>query len=228
MKTRIIALLLLFVITLTACASSSDLSKSGKEPKDMHRAEETASGVPDVDIGEIDGDTYRHVDLGFSVTFPEDWTLGGSQVIMEENGEIQSVDLDRAEVLDAVKAGQDVSVFTATDANELNSIVNLSVSLNPLPTSDPDSDDFVNRFAPLIRQEYAAYDSWTLLSCDPYDVDFCGEEHVALKIAIDGSGEQRYQTRLYFPCGALLYTLSVSSGSEDTNTEVLNLFEPLD
>ena len=226
MKTRILAVLLLLALLLTACASGSELEKSGKEPKEMHRADETVNSVPDVDIGEVDGNTYRHVDLGFSVTFPEGWEIGKRRVVVaEEAGLINSVALDRAEVLDAVNEGQDVSIFAATDGS---ATVFLSVSLNPLPKADPNGDDFVNHFAPLIRQKYAAYDAWTLHSCEPYDVDFCGEDHVALKLSF-GSGDTIIgeETRMYLPCGDLLYTLSVSSGSEDTNAEVLNYFEPL-
>ena len=225
MRIRILAALLLLALLLTACASGSELEKSGKEPKEMHRANETVNSVPDVDIGEVDGNTYRHVDLGFSVTFPDGWEIGkGRVVVAEEAGLITSTELDRAEVLDAVNEGQDVSIFVATDGS---ATVFLSVSLNPLPEADPDSDALVNRFAPLLRREYAAYDSLTLLSCDPYDVDFCGEDHVALKLSFSRGTNNDEETRMYFPCGDLLYTLSVSSGSEDTNTEVLNYFEPL-
>ena len=225
MRIRILAALLLLALLLTACASGSELEKSGKEPKEMHRADETVNSVPDVDIGEVDGNTYRHVDLGFSVTFPDGWEIGkGRVVVVEEAGQITSAELDRAEVLDAVNEGQDVSIFVATDGS---ATVFLSVSLNPLPEADPDSDALVNRFAPLLRREYAAYDSLTLLSCDPYDVDFCGEDHVALKLSFSRGTNNDEETRMYFPCGDLLYTLSVSSGSEDTNAEVLNYFEPL-
>lgn len=223
MKTRIIALILLLVMALTACSSGSS---------DLSGTVEAASGagkVPDVDIGEIDGNTYRHVDLGLSVTFPEDWILGESGVIVEENGQIASVDLDRAEVLDAVNAGDDVSIFVAHDADDLFTNVRLSVSLNPLPASAPDSDDFVNRFAPLIRQEYAAYDAWTLLSCDPFDADFCGEDHVALKLSVSGGSTLQYEEiLLYFPCGDLLYTLSVSAADIDAVADILNFFETID
>ena len=222
-KVRLIALFLLLAIALAACSSgSSDLSGTVE-------AASGAGNVPDVDIGEIDGNTYRHVDLGFSVTFPDDWSLGESSVIVEENGEIASNDLDRAEVLDAVNAGDDVSIFVAHDADDLFTNVLLSVSLNPLPASAPDSDDFVNRFAPLIRQEYAAYDAWTLLSCDPFDADFCGEDHVALKLSVSGGSTQQFEKMLmYFPCGDLLYTLTVTGTDADAVAEILNLFEATD
>lgn len=232
MKARIIALLLLLALLLTACSSaSSDLTKSGKEPRDMHHSDD-AEGIPDVDIGVVDGNTYRHVDLGFSVTFPEDWTLGeSSSVMVKANGEIESVDLDRAEVLDAVNAGDDVSIFIAHDANrvgyELYTIVKLSVSLNPLPDADPDGDALVNHFSPLLKQEYAQRDAYSLLASEPFDADFCGEEHVVLNLTFGNAEPEFYETKLYLPCGKLLYTLTVACDREGGSLEILNLFEPL-
>lgn len=226
MKKQLIALLLLLALVLTAC-SSGGLTKEGKDADSLHRSDSAdAKSVPDVDIGEVDGNTYRHVDLGFFVTFPDGWEIGKGRVIVaDEVGQITSTELDRAEVLDAVNAGDDVSIFNATDGS---TTVFLSVSLNPLPDADPDSDALVNRFAPLLRREYAAYDSLTLLSCDPYDVDFCGEDHVALKLSFSRGTNNDEETRMYFPCGDLLYTLAVSSADADTVSEILNLFEPLD
>lgn len=229
MKARIIALLLLLALLLTACSSaSSDLTKSGKEPRDIHHSND-ADGIPDVDIGVVDGNTYRHVDLGFSVTFPEDWTLGeSSSVMVKANGEIESVDLDRAEVYDAVCAGEDVVVFSAHDTAGLTSaMLRVSVSLNPLPDADPDGDALVNHFSPLLKQEYAQRDAYSLLASEPFDADFCGEEHVVLNLTFGNAEPEFYETKLYLPCGKLLYTLTVACDREGGSLEILNLFEPL-
>lgn len=227
MKHRIIAVLLLLALLLTACASGSDLTKSGKEPKEMHHSDD-AEGIPDVDIGVVDGNTYKNVTLGIAFPFPDGWEEGGGIVVTDEQIGTAPLDLDRAEVYDAVSAGEDVLIFTAHDTAELTSgVIDISVSLNPLPDADPDSDAFVNHFIPLLNQEYAQRDAYSLLACEPYDADFCGEDHVVLNLAIGNAEPTSYKTILYLPCGKLLYTLTVTSRREGAPLEILKLFEPL-
>ena len=227
MKTRIIALLLLLAIALTACASSSDPTKSGKEPRDMHHSDD-AESIPDVDIGVVDGGGYKNVTLGIAFPFPDGWEEGGGIVVTDEQIGTAPLDLDRAEVYDAVSAGEDVLIFTAHDTAGLTSgFIDISVSLNPLPDADPDSDALVNHFSPLLNREYAQRDAYSLLACEPYDADFCGEDHVVLNLAIGNAEPTSYKTILYLPCGKLLYTLTVDSDREGAPLEILKLFEPL-
>lgn len=228
MKKRLIAVLLLLAFALAACASESAPEKSGKEPKDMHRSEDAAEGAGealDVDTGVIDGNTYKHVGLGLSAAFPEDWTLSDDSELAEMNG-MDAATYDRAAILDAVNGGQTVAVFSAHDDTGMTYAL-IRVSLNPLPAADPDSDDFVNHFAPLVRKEYNEVESWDLVACDPIDVDFCGEDHVALSITQSGGDLQRYLKHLYLPCGDLLYTLTVSSDQETVPQDVLDFFATL-
>lgn len=229
MKTRIIAMLLLLVIALTACSSaSSDLTKSGKEPRDMHHSDD-AEGIPDVDIGVVDGNTYKNVTLGIAFPFPDGWEEGGAVVVTDEQIGTSPLDLDRAEVYDAVSAGEDVVVFSAHDTAGLTSaLLVISVSLNPLPDADPDGDALVNHFSPLLKQEYAQRDAYSLLASEPFDADFCGEEHVVLNLTFGNAEPEFYETKLYLPCGKLLYTLTVTSADADTAAEVLRLFESID
>ena len=228
MKTRIIALLLLLVIALTACASSSDPTKSGKEPRDMHHSDAKEDGIPDVDIGVVDGGIYKNVTLGIAFPFPDGWEEGGGIVVTDEQIGTAPLDLDRAEVYDAVSAGEDVLIFIAHDTAELMSgVIDISVSLNPLPDADPDSDALVNHFSPLLNREYAQRDAYSLLTNEPYDADFCGEDHVVLNLAIGNAEPEFYETKLYLPCGKLLYTLTVTSRREGAPLEILKLFEPL-
>ncbi len=227
MKTRIIALLLLLAIALTACASSSDLEKSGKEPREIHRSDD-AEGIPDVDIGVVDGGVYKNVTLGIAFPFPDGWEEGGAIVVTDEVIGTAPLDLDRAEVYDAVSAGEDVLIFTAHDTAGLTSgVIDISVSLNPLPDADPDSDALVNHFSPLLNREYAQRDAYSLLASEPFDADFCGEDHVVLNLTIGNAEPEFYTTNLYLPCGKLLYTLAVTSEREGAPLEILKLFESL-
>jgi len=232
MKNRMIALLLLCALALTACASSSNLTKSGKEERDMHRSNDKAadeSGIPDVDIGVVDGGVYKNVTLGIAFPFPDGWEEGGGIVVTDELIGAASLDLDRAEVYDEVSAGEDVVIFSAHDTAGLTSaVISISVSLNPLPDADPDGDALVNHFIPLLNQEYARRDAFSLLASEPFDADFCGEDHVVLNLTIGNAEPEFYTTNLYLPCGDLLYTLTVSTSREDTTADLLGLFEPLD
>ena len=229
MKKRLIAILLLLVIALTACSSSSELSKDGKEPKDMHRSDAKEDGIPDVDIGVVDGGVYKNVTLGIAFPFPDGWEEGGGIVVTDEQIGTAPLDLDRAEVYDAVSAGEDVLIFIAHDTAELMSgVIDISVSLNPLPDADPDSDALVNYFIPLLNREYAQRDAYSLLACEPYDADFCGEDHVVLNLTIGNADPMYYVTKLYLPCGELLYTLSITSTDENTPLAVLKLVETLE
>ncbi|MBQ6432240.1 MAG: hypothetical protein IJJ99_10260 [Oscillospiraceae bacterium] len=224
MKKRILALLLLLIFALAACTSDSGFTKEGKDPNSARptRGAAARQGSEDdgVDIGAIDGNTYRHVTLGVCASFPGDWTLRDGALIADGQDS-----LDRAATADAVEAGQEVTVFSAADPT-LRSRVTLSVSKNPLPGEDADA--LVNYFAPLVRTSYHESASAEPAACDPVDVDFCEEDHVVLAITHEKVGLATvYEKIMYLPEGELLYTLIVSTESEDTTAALLSLFETI-
>lgn len=231
MKTRMIALLLLLVIALTACSSAADPDA----PLPSVGANGGTGNVPDVDTGVIDGDTYKNMDLGVCLTLPDGWSFCEDDALAALNG-MDAATYDRASILDAINAGRDVVIFRASDSDAAlstessalpSSVISISASLNPLPDADPDGDAFVNHFTPLMRKEYEAYDAWTLLACDPFDADYCGEDHVVLHVTAASGDFERYLSYMYLPCGDLLYTLTVSTAPEDARAEILRLFEPI-
>lgn len=226
MKKTIIALLLLLVIALAACASGTKLEKSGKDPNTIHHSADRRADdqdITDVDVGMIDGNTYKNVDLAVCAAFPEGWYLYSEDEVAELN-DLDAATFDRAAILDAVKAGQDVVVFCASDPATLSS-VRISASVNPLPGADPDA--LVNHFAPLVEAQYEQSGALQNLSCVPFDVDYCGEDHVTLSVTGDANGTQLYETYLYFPCGDLLYTMTVSTTQADMTADILNCFTAL-
>ncbi|MBQ3356929.1 MAG: hypothetical protein IJG45_07460 [Oscillospiraceae bacterium] len=228
MKKRIVALLLLLALILTACASEAGLSRDGKESENVHSfpdRREEGNTVPDVDMGAADGNTYRNMVLGLSASFPEDWTVCDDAQLAAWNG-LDEATFDRAAVLDAINAGQDVTVFSAGQSFDGPSVV-ISASKNPLPGKDADA--LVNHFSPLVKDRFDQSASMELISCDSLDVDFCGEDHVALAVCFDKVGlETVYEKILYLPVGDLLYTLTVTTGAEDTTDALLSYFEALD
>lgn len=223
MKTRLVALLLLLVIALTACASGATSEKTGKDPNSIHPSSgRTADGnaIPDVDVGEADGNAYRNMDLAISAEFPEGWYLyNDTDIAALNNLDIDT--FDRVAILDAINAGQDVVIFCASEPVSLSS-VRISASTNPLP--DATEDELVNYFAPLVKESYAQNGTMQDFTCDPNEADFCGADHPALAVTGEADGLQLYETYLYLPCGDLLYTLTVSSGQADMTADVLDYF----
>lgn len=225
MKTRVIALLLLLALATTACASETGLTKAGKnENNTIHSARSTEDAVPDPDVGTVDGNTYTHEALGFSVSFPQDggWYLSDEDSLARDNAAV--IDgYDRAAIVAAVKEGKEVRIFHAT-ALEPEAVLSLSVAKNPLPGEDADA--LVDYFLPQV-QAFFADAGLGNASYVPYDKDFCGEDHVALLVSNESADAPYHIAYVYLPCGELVYTLSVEA-EPDTIDGILRLFEPLD
>ncbi len=234
MKKCVLALLALIMILLAAC--SSELKKEGKDPNGFRPSRgaavresaelqtEQISEHAEVDLGSIDGNTYTNAALGIAASFPEGWTFNSPPRI-DEAPVVNAAVSDPAAIADAVEAGEDVTIFFASASDSLSRAW-LSVSKNPLPGKDADA--LVNLFAPQVRQFYDESASMSLIACDPLDVDFCGEEHVALAIAYEKIGLTAvYEKNLYLADGDLLYTLRVSTDTEDTTEALLHLFEAI-
>lgn len=230
MKFRMIALLLVLVLALTACSSTAELTKSGKEPKNIRRSEnETAASLPtiqppskdwtDVDIGSIDGNTYKNVALGASCEFPDDWYIYNETDIASLNNLAEAA-FDHAAVADAVESDQTVTLFCASQPVDLSS-VKICVSKNPLPDADE---------AAIIEASAAAVEAqWTQNAMENVtavvgEAEFCGQKHSVLAVSGDSAGLTLYDTILYIADGEYLYTLTVSCSQEGAAADILNYF----
>ena len=227
MKKRMIALLLLLVIALTACSSSSELSKDGKEPKDMHRSEDPAAteALDDagVDIGAADGNTYRNVSLGFICEFPEDWYIYNDDDIASLNNLVSDA-LDRAAIADAIGNGQVVIFFCASHP-ETYSSVNINVSKNPMP--DADESGIIEATLPQLKSKMEQTGTMENVTCSAGEAEFCGQTRPAIKISAKSGGMDLYEKILYLIDGEYLYTLTVSSGQESMTVDILDYFTSL-
>lgn len=206
MKNRILAILLLLVIALTACTS--------KQP----------SAAPhELDIGVTEGNTYKNASLGIACEFPEDWYIYNEDEIASYNGLLAST-FDRSAIADAIDSGKVVMFFFAAQAGNTSS-VNINANKNRVP--DMDEKALLDASIPLVQSEMEQLDGMESVNCALTEVAFCGKTHPAIAVTCEAVTGTLYETILYLRDGDYLYTLTVACGSEDASLEILNLFKPL-
>lgn len=256
MKKRIIALLLLLVIALSACASEPVLERPGKDPNAIRPTRETKASVPtettaptettEASEAVTDAPTeatealpdaeVSDVDLGaVSGSEYRNNLLGlfasfpDSWYLYNETdlASLNKLVLSSFDRAAIIDAIEDGQDIVVFCASEPATLSSLKISAAKNPLPGKDADALVNYFAPQLREEYENSGSLQNVACVPYDADFCGAEHVVLAVTGEASGMQFGETFLYLPCGELLYTLTVSTVEESMIAETLGLFEAL-
>ena len=229
MKKRILALLLLLIFALAACSSETEWTKEGKDPNGRPVRGSSNADQPapqdwegsDVDIGMVDGISYKNAALGITAAFPEGTYISTEEALAELN-ELAADTFDRAAIADAVKNGKAVEIFRAVDLAAPWG-VKIKVLQNPLP--DGDEASLISRFT---SEETAAFEQTaTNVVSAVAEADFCGQKHAVLTFSAVSGELPLYKTILYLPCGDLLYTVTVLSGTTDRSAELLDLFEAI-
>lgn len=252
MKKRIIALLLLLVIALTACSSASTAKVTEAPTENTTPAKPTeATAAPattealteaptetpteapteapvqyptDVDLGSLDGSTYKNETIGISCTLPDGWYIYNQTDLAALNNLVESVYNNNDAIINAIENGQTAIFFCASHPTSISS-VNINASKNSMPGMDENSILVLS--SSQVKAQMEQTGMMQNIVCEIDEVTFCGEKHSALSISCETNGIQLFETILCLARGDYLYTLTVSSAQESTMTEILNLFEPV-
>ena len=245
MKTRIIAILLLLALALTACTPASNVTETEaatetvipvrpaaptysteltEAPTETTEAPTETTEALEFDLGTVDGNTYENETLGLRAVFGDDWYIYNNSDLADLNQSISHI-LDNAAIYNAVEEGQTVYFFYATTKYSSMASVAISASMNQLPGLDEET--LLLLLAPQIKAEMEHLGHYSDIVCTDIETDFCGQKHAALSISFTASAVHLNQTIIYLSRGDLLFCFTITGMQESTVTEIQNLFEPL-
>ena len=245
MKLRLIALLLLLLLALTACtqtvapptteatarpkpteATEAVTTTEATEEVTEDTTEETESvteAASEVDLGTVDGTTYENETLGITCDFPDGWYIYNETDLASLNNFMTTVNKNDA-LANAIENGQTVVTFCASYPATVAS-VNLTVSKATMPGMSEDA--LISLILPYLKDQMEQTGVLQNVACSTAEVTFCGQKHTAVKVSAESYGMQLYETILYLPGGDYLYNLTVSATSEAEGAEILSLFEAI-
>ena len=246
MKKRIIAILLLLVIALTACTSKlpirrkndsdttrrrpkvSTVTEAGTEATEVPTEATEATEAPtqsasDIDLGTVDGNTYTNESLGITCTLPEVWYVYNETDIAALNNLVTSV-FDETAIAEAIKSNQAVIIFCASEPASISSL-NINVSKNTLPGVDEET--LINLVLPQVKAQMEQTGVMQNLTCTTDEIEFCGQTHTVLNITAESYGMPIFESLLYLPCGDCIYALTASTYQADTTATLFSYFTSL-
>ncbi len=249
MKKHILAFLLLLVIALTACTSApteaeddtrekrvfetaeatetetAELTEATEEvTEETEATEETLPEPAELDLGVIDGNTYRNESLGISCAFSDDWYIYNETDIASMNKYIISL-YDNEAITEAIESGQTVIIFAASNPATMTS-VQIAVSKSKATTAD--ESEILRFITPMLLAQLEQSGVMTNIASDIVEAEFCGQTHAALSITGESMGMQLYDTLLYLTRGDIFYGLSVTTTQESMIAESLAMFEAIE
>lgn len=250
MKIRLIALFLLLALALTGCTpalrpaepettllpaptEATEAVETEKPTEAQTEATETATEATEaptertealgVDLGTVDGRTYRNESLGISASFPEGWYIYTESDIADLNNFFSNM-YDNAAVYNAIEEGQYIMFFCAS---HLSSMASVNIGAMKNYYSYLDEKTYVEVAVPQTRVQLEQLGGISDVVCEPVEVDFCGQKHTALSGTYNSRGYNVCETTVYLFCGELVYTLNISATKESTVAEILSLFGSL-
>lgn len=243
MKKRMIALLLLLALALTACTTTvtppapstrpapteaTELTEATETTEEITEAPTETDAPPteearDVDLGTTEIDSYKNETLGLSCSFPEGWYLYNQTDLAALNNLLASA-FDSSAIKAALENSQAVIIFCASYPATVSS-VNITVSKNMM--SGMSEEEIIRFSLPLMKSQVEQTGVMQNVACEAAEAEFCGKTHAVLNVTGETAGMTLYETVIYLPIGDLLYNVTVSSADEASVAEILSLFEAI-
>lgn len=245
MKKRVTALVILLALVLSACTMTLPTAPTEAPTEATARPKPTETEAPteapetteapteapteateepaqDLDVGTVDGSTYRNEALGIACDFPEGWYIYNDTDLAALNN-YASQQFDDAAILSAIESGQPTVIFCASQPETYSSI-NITAEKNQATGFSEEA--IITYTIPSLKTQLEQTGMQNIV-CDTVEMEFCGQKHTAIAVTSDIADIQFYETLFFLPYGSYIYVVTAASAQKTTVTDMLNLFEPI-
>ena len=186
--------------------------------------------VDEFHTGTIDGDTYENTFFGIGCKLDDDWTILDEEELAERSGLVFDT-LEEGGMDDSARtAMENGSVVFDFFAQKLDNsaAVNVTVgNIGVLYGTSLTEEAYIDLAYDEVIQSVEAigYDNVT---AEKTTVTFAGTDHAAMNVYGEYSGVPVYQVQIALRKGLYVGTVTLSSGGEDTTSDLAALFYALD
>ena len=245
MKKRLTAMILLLALVLSACTLTVPTAPTEAPTEETARPKPTETEAPTeapetteapteapteateepaqaLDVGTVDGSTYRNEALGIACDFPEGWYIYNDTDLAALNN-YASQQYDNAAITNAIESGQVAVVFCASQPGTYSSL-NITAEKNQAPGFSEEA--IINYSIPSLKAQLAQTGMNNIV-CDTVEREFCGQKHTAIEVTCDVADIQFYETLFILTCGDYFYTVTAASAQKAVIADMLNFFVPI-
>lgn len=236
MKKRILALLLVLMLLLTACGGSKEevsgtIRPIETEPVAMDQPEETEATAEEkpLSMGRLEGGNYINSYAGFGCSLDSSWTYYSAEELQDMPEEVLAL-FEGSELAESVDVA---TQFTDMKAENVDALLTMNVLYQKVPMEQRlalatiDEAEYMEltlRDKDMMIEAYAqaGFDVQTM---ETVSINFLGEERTALKTTSIVQDVPYYTLQLFYHnLGQFTITMTLASFVEDNTESMLDLF----